>query len=166
MLDRVVVINDDAEESGGAAAVALASVRLLRQRGVPVTVLSGDRGSASLVQLGAETVALGGRHIMSGSRAAAALRGLYDPGTGDAVAAWIAAHDTPGTVYHLHNWHKVLSPSVFRALRPIASRLLISAHDYFLVCPNGGDFPYPHQSPPPLTPRGAPRPAANCDPRH
>ena len=26
MLDRVVIINDDAEESGGAAAVALASV--------------------------------------------------------------------------------------------------------------------------------------------
>src|SRR5260221_6486699 len=166
MLDRVVVINDDAEESGGAAAVALASVRLLRQRGVPVTVLSGDRGSASLVQLGAETVALGGRHIMSGSRAAAALRGLYDPGTGDAVAAWIAAHDTPGTVYHLHNWHKVLSPSVFRALRPIASRLLMSAHDYFLVCPNGGYFRYPQPSACPLASGRMRCPTANCDRRH
>src|SRR5260221_10687794 len=166
MLDRVVVINDDAEESGGAAAVALASVRLLRQRGVPVTVLSGDRGSASLVQLGAETVALGGRSIMSGNRAAAALRGLYDAGTGDAVAAWIAAHDTSGTVYHLHNWHKVLSPSVFRALRPIASRLLISAHDYFLICPNGGYFRYPQQSPCPLTPGSARCLSANCDRPH
>jgi len=49
MLDRVVVINDDTEESGGAAAVALASVRLLRERRVPVTVLSGDGGSAALL---------------------------------------------------------------------------------------------------------------------
>jgi glycosyltransferase involved in cell wall biosynthesis len=118
------------------------------------------------VQLGAETVAVGGQHIMSGNRAAAALRGLYDAGTGGAVAGWIAAHDTPGTVYHLHNWHKVLSPSVFRALRPIASRLLISAHDYFLVCPNGGYFRYPQQSPCQLTPGSARCLAANCDRRH
>ena len=166
MLDRVVVINDDTEERGGAAVIALASVRLLRQRGVPVTVLSSDGGNTGLLQLGAETVALGGRNIMSGNRAAAALRGLYDAGTGDAVAVWIAAHDTPGTVYHLHNWHKVLSPSVFRALRPIASRLLISAHDYFLVCPNGGYFRYPQQSACQLTPGSMRCLAANCDRRH
>jgi hypothetical protein len=166
MLDRVVIINDDAEESGGAAVVALASVRLLRERGVPVTVLSGDGGGAALVQFGAETVAVGGQHIMSGNRAAAALRGLYDASTGGAVAGWIAAHDTPGTVYHLHNWHKVLSPSVFRALRPIAHRLLISAHDYFLVCPNGGYFRYPQQSPCQLAPGSVRCLAANCDRRH
>jgi glycosyltransferase involved in cell wall biosynthesis len=166
MLDRVVVINDDTEERGGAAAVALASVRLLRQRGVPVTVLSSDGGSTALVQLGADAVALGGQHIMSGNRAAAALRGLYDAGTGAAVADWIAVHDTPGTVYHLHNWHKVLSPSVFRALKPIASRLLISAHDYFLVCPNGGYFRYPQQSACQLAPGSIRCLAANCDRRH
>src|SRR3977135_3107972 len=163
MIDRVVVINDDTEERGGAAAVALASVRLLRQRGVPVTVLSSDGGSTARVQLGADAVALGGQHIMSGNRAAAALRGLYDAGTGAAVADWIAVHDTPGTVYHLHNWHKFLSPSVFRALQPIASRLLISAHDYFLVCPNGGYFRYPQQSPCPLAPGTPPCPVAHCD---
>jgi hypothetical protein len=66
----------------------------------------------------------------------------------------------------LHNWHKVLSPSVFRALRPIASRLLISAHDYFLVCPNGGYFRYPQQSPCHLAPGSARRLIANCDRRH
>ena len=166
MLDRIVVINDDTEERGGAAAVALTSVHLLRRRGIPVTVLSSDGGSETLVQLGAQTVALGGRHIMSGNRVAAALRGLYDAGTGGAVSDWIAANDTPGTVYHLHNWHKVLSPSVFRALRPVASRLLISAHDYFLVCPTGGYFRYPQQSACQLTPGSVRCLTANCDRRH
>jgi hypothetical protein len=104
--------------------VALASVRLLRERRVPVTVLSGDVGSAALEEFGAETVAIGGQHIMSGNQTAAALRGLYDANTGTALSDWIAAHDTPGTIYHLHNWHKVLSLSVFCALRTVASRLL------------------------------------------
>jgi glycosyltransferase involved in cell wall biosynthesis len=166
MLDRIVVINDDTEERGGAAAVALGSVRLLRERGVPVTVLSGDGGNAALAQLGAQTFALGGRHIMSGSRAAAAVRGLYDSGAAAALAGWIARHDTPGTVYHLHNWHKVLSPAVFRALRPLAARLLISAHDYFLACPNGGYFRYPQEVACEFAPGSIRCLAANCDRRH
>jgi len=165
MLDRIVVINDDIQESGGASAVALASVRLLARQGVPVTVLSGDDSGAAS-QPEANTVTLGGRHIMSGKRAAAALRGLYDPRIGSAVASWIAANDTPRTIYHLHNWHKVLSPAVFRALRPVASRLLISAHDYFLVCPTGGYFRYPQQAACELTPGSARCLLASCDRRH
>ena len=166
MLEQVVVINDDTEESGGAAAIALASVRLLRQRGIPVTVLSGSGGGAALESVGTDTVALGGVHLMRGDRAAAAIRGLYDRGTANAVTNWISAHDTLGTVYHLHNWHKVLSPSVFRALRPIAHRLFVMAHDYFLICPNGGYFRYPQRSVCDLVPGSGRCLATHCDRRH
>lgn len=166
-LDRVVVINDDAVESGGAAAMALASARLLRQRHIPVTYLSGEpAGTPDLEREGIEVAVLGGRHLLDGSRVRAAVRGLYDGATFAALAKWIGEHDTPGTVYHLHNWHKALSTSVFRALRPVADRLVISAHDYFLACPNGGYFNYPRQSPCELRP-GSPRCIATaCDRRH
>ncbi|MBV9018568.1 MAG: glycosyltransferase family 4 protein [Alphaproteobacteria bacterium] len=166
LLEHAVVINDDAEETGGAAAIALASVRLLRQRGVRVTVLSGSGGGTALRSMGADTIALGGMHIMQGGRTAAAFRGLYDRGIAVTVARWIAANDTPGTIYHLHNWHKVLSPSVFRALRPIANRLFVTAHDYFLICPNGGYFRYPRRSICELVPGSARCLAADCDRRH
>ena len=53
------------------------------------------------------------------------------------VRAFIAAHDTPGTVYHLHGWSQILSPAIFAALAPVRARLILSAHDFFLVCPNG-----------------------------
>jgi glycosyltransferase involved in cell wall biosynthesis len=46
-------------------------------------------------------------------------------------------NDTPRTVYHLHGWLQILSPAVLHALAPVRDRLVISAHDFFLACPNG-----------------------------
>ena len=129
-IERVVVINDDATEQGGAAAIALLSTKLLNARHIPVTFLSGSADiDPELEGSGAEIGVLGGRHILDGPRGTAAVRGLFDPTIQTRLAQWIAVRDTPGTVYHLHNWHKVLSPSVFGALRRVAHRLVISAHD-------------------------------------
>jgi hypothetical protein len=38
------------------------------------------------------------------------------------VAAWIAQHDTPRTVYHLHGWLQILSPAVLHAAAPVRDR--------------------------------------------
>lgn len=165
-LDRVVVINDDATASGGAAAIALASARLLKAHGVSVTFLCGDpAGGAELTAQGIDVAVLGGRHLLNGARLAAGARGLYDIGTVRALQRWIALHDTPRTIYHLHNWHKVLSPSVFQALRKIAPRLVMSTHDYFLTCPNGGYFDYVRQTPCDLQPGSVQCIGTNCDRR-
>jgi glycosyltransferase involved in cell wall biosynthesis len=165
-LDRVVLINDDAAERGGAAVIALTSARLLHARRIPVTILSGSVDvDPELKALGIEVEVLDGRHILEGSRAAAGVRGLFDPTTQARLAEWIAANDTPGTVYHLHNWHKVLSPSVFGVLRRVAHRLVISAHDYFLVCPTGGYFDYSKGAACELAPGSWRCLAAACDRR-
>lgn len=166
-IDRVVVINDDAVGRGGAAAIALASAQALRRRGVPVTYLSGSAEIDPDLEASGTTVSvLGGRHILERERYAAAILGLYDPAIKAALGRWIDEHDTPRTVYHLHNWHKVLSPSVFSALRRVDSRLLLSAHDYFLACPNGGFFLYPQQKECGLTPNGLQCLTTACDRRH
>jgi glycosyltransferase involved in cell wall biosynthesis len=166
-IERVVVVTDDSVESGGASGIALASIRLLRQRGVNVTVLTGDAGvNSELEELGVTIVPLGGNHIMKGPRGLSAVRALYDPATNAGVKRWIVANDTAHTVYHLHNWHKVLSPSVFSALQIVASRLVMSAHDYFLACPNGGYLHYPRQTACELTPLGVRCLSTSCDRRH
>jgi len=166
-LDRVVIITDDSVASGGAASIAISSVRLLRSYGAPVTILTGDDGSNPVFRLwGADVVSLGGKHILGGSRTTAAFRGLFDPTVSAALRRWIDEHDTPGTVYHLHNWHKVLSPSALGSLRKVGSRLVVSTHDFFLACPNGGYFNFPRQQTCNLTPLGLACLATNCDKRH
>jgi glycosyltransferase involved in cell wall biosynthesis len=166
-IERVVVINDDCVRSGGAASVMLSSIEQLRSRNVPTTLITGDNGdNPDLVRSGVEVIALKGRHILEGNRIGAALRGLYDPGMAAEVGNWIATRDTPGTIYHLHNWHKVLSPSVFVPLRKVASRLIISAHDYFLTCPNGGHYFFRQGKACNLSPMGPACLAASCDKRN
>lgn len=166
-IERVVVISDDSVESGGAAGIALASIRMLRSRGIPVTLLTGDAGeNPELAEVGAQVVALGARDLLTGPRVMAALRGLYNPAAASMVADWIDRYDTLGTVYHLHNWHKVLSPSVLVPLAKVASRLVCSLHDYFLVCPNGGYSHFPRNEPCELRPMSAACLVSNCDKRH
>ncbi|MGY2046794.1 glycosyltransferase family 4 protein [Methylobacterium sp. JK268] len=166
MIERVVVISDDAVESGGAAGIALLSVRLLAERGIPVTVLNGSAPPAGPVPPGAEVISLGGEGLLQAPRGRAALTGLFSPAALRFVGDWIRRHDTPGTVYHLHNWHKVLSPAAFWPLRAVADRLLVTAHDYFLVCPNGGQMDYPRQVPCARVPLSASCLAVQCDRRN
>ena len=165
-IERVVVISDDCVTSGGAAAIALASVEELRSRGLPVTMISGDSGAnPDIGRLGAELIAFDGRHILEGTRPAI-LRGLYSRTTASLLSAWITKNDTPDTIYHLHNWHKYLSPSVFVPLREVAHRLVVSAHDYFLACPNGGYFHFPRGEVCNCTPMSGACLTAACDKRN
>jgi glycosyltransferase involved in cell wall biosynthesis len=73
--------------------------------------------------------------------------------------------DGEGVVYHLHNWSKILSPSVFQVLSGVSERLLVSTHDYFLVCPNGGYFNFKRSSPCELIPLSAACLGTDCDRR-
>lgn len=165
-IERVVVINDDCVPSGGAAAIALASVEELRSRGIAVTMITGDGGANPDVgRRGADLVAFGGRHILEGSRPAI-LRGLYSRRAASQLNAWITKNDTPGTIYHLHNWHKFLSPAAFVPLRRVAHRLVLCAHDYFLACPNGGYFHFPRGEICNRSPMGAACLMAQCDKRN
>ncbi|GJD53509.1 D-inositol-3-phosphate glycosyltransferase [Methylobacterium crusticola] len=167
MIERVVVLSDDAVESGGAAGIALRSVRLLAARGIPVTVLNGSQEAEALARVpGVTQHALGAQSLTGGARAAAAVRGVYSPDAARFVDRWIRENDTPGTVYHLHNWHKVLSPSVFRPLGRVADRLAMTAHDYFLVCPNGGQFDFQAGSACERVPMSGACLATQCDRRH
>jgi glycosyltransferase involved in cell wall biosynthesis len=165
--ERVVVINDDAVARGGAAAIAVASTKLLRARGVAVTFLTGmGPADPGLEACGAMVSILGGRHLLDRSTGSAITKGLFDPDTKLALTRWIDANDTPETIYHLHNWHKVLSPSVFVPLRRVAGRLMISTHDHFLACPNGAYFHYPRQRACELRPGSLACVATACDRRH
>jgi len=133
--DRIVVINDLSHAMGGASALAVASARAFAQRGHAVAFLAGDTPDPALESSGVAITALGQARLLGHS--GALLDGLWNRAAARMLRAWIAAHDTPGTVYHLHGWSQILSPAVFAALAPVRERLVISAHDFFLACPNG-----------------------------
>ena len=141
MIDRIVVINDLARPQGGASLLALQSALAFAARGQAVTVLSGDHGPDRAVT-GIEFVSLGQERLLARGLAKAFVSGMYNRPARVMIADWIARHDTPGTIYHLHGWSQILSSSVFSALQPVRRRTVMSAHDFFLTCPNGAQFDF------------------------
>jgi glycosyltransferase involved in cell wall biosynthesis len=164
--DRVVIVNDTSTARGGATELALMSMRLLRGRGLAVTYLCGDDGSnPELKDLGVQVVAAGERPLLDRPTRDAMRNGLHNHATRAMVTRLVQQADTPGTVYHVHGWSQILSPSVFGPLAPVAERTVIHAHDMFLACPNGAYMDYPRHRICHRRPLGAACLVTQCDKR-
>ncbi len=166
MIERIVVINDSSVAKGGATGLSLASALAFRKRGLAVTLLTGDGGqNPELAEAGIDVVALGQDRLLSSPMHKVLFSALYNKAAKEMVADWIAQNDGPGVVYHLHGWAQILSPSIFQALKPVSDRLVLSAHDFFLVCPNGAFAFLNTGAVCTLTPMSAACVKANCDRR-
>ena len=163
---RVTIVNDASVARGGATGLALMQARMLALRGVPTTFFAADSlGNEALRSLGVRVINVGSDPLMKAPPWKAATRGLYNPAVRQALARLIADEDTPDTVYHVHSWSKTLTPSVFSALRPVAARSFIHAHDFFLACPNGGFMDYRAGLPCTRVPLSVDCLTTNCDKR-
>ena len=163
---RVVILNDSSVAKGGATGLAVLSARMLRARNIPVTFIAGDAGDdGAITATGAELVTMDDQLLLDAGAAKAMVRGIYNTAARDRIASYIADTDTPETVYHLHGWSRILSPAVFDALKPVAARTYIHAHDFFLACPNGAFFNFRKDTQCPLTPLSAACLTTACDRR-
>ncbi len=166
MLRRVVVISDLSVERDGPTAIAFATVRMLRRNGVDVTYVCGDHGSnPALQELGVRVVPVGGRELVTAHPLNAVFAGLYNFKAADILGNVVREAGEEGVVYHLHNWSKILSPSIFGVLGRVSERLFISTHDFFLACPNGGYFDFQRKSTCELDPLSFACLTTNCDRR-
>jgi glycosyltransferase involved in cell wall biosynthesis len=164
--DRIVVINDLARPIGGASALAVQSAIGLARRGLSVTFVSGDTPADSgLGHPDVTMIGLGQDRLLSRGRVQAIAAGWWNHAALRMIETEVIAHDTPGTVYHLHGWSQILSPAALAALTPVRDRLVISAHDFFLVCPNGAYADLVSGAPCPHVPLGMACCLAGCDRR-
>jgi len=160
--DRVIIINDRSAAVGGASNLSLLLRTSLEEEGVPVTFFAGDRAGQAP---DATAINLNGQPLLDQGRLAAFAGGIYNASAYSALERFIRSYDTPSTIYHVHGWSKILSPSIFRALASVRERAVLHAHDYFLVCPNGGFVNYPGLSVCKLAPMSMACLATQCDKR-
>ena len=163
---RVVLISDLSEPRDGPSVIALKTAATLVDRGIAVDYVCGDFGrNPTLESRGVRIHAVGADDLRSSSFATAVVQGLYNRAAALRLKALVRVHDTPDTLYHVHNWSKILSPSIFDALRPVMDRVILTAHDYFLACPNGGYFHFQRGLPCDETPLSLACLTTNCDRR-
>ena len=119
-MDRILQINDyPVEAAGGAEVVMSRTITLLRKHGAIVDTFT----SADLAE-----------------RIRTPLRYVDNPEARRALAGRLRAFRPD--VVHLHNYYHVLSPGILATLekykRRHPLRVVMTAHDYHLICPNSG----------------------------
>jgi glycosyltransferase involved in cell wall biosynthesis len=161
--DRVVIINDRSAMVGGASNLAILSAKMFQQRGLDVTYFCGDQPDGDKPV--PDTIGLAGKPLVLQGKLSAFASGLYNAKAYTALHDLIRDQDTPSTIYHVHGWSKILSPSIFRALANVRQRTVLHAHDYFLACPNGGFTNYQTDHICQLRPMSAQCVTSQCDKR-
>lgn len=164
-IERVVVIHDFASPEGGAGVLAIQAAQEYRRRGIPVTYFAGAINGAGEGLEGIGVVGLHAARLLDTSPARAMIQGFHNRAAHHSLRDWIAANDTSHTVYHLHNWSQILSPAIFTALAGVEDRLVVTCHDFFNICPNGGFTDFPHSQPCELKPLSVSCLASQCDRR-
>lgn len=165
-MTRVVIINDASVARGGATGLATLQAKMLHDRGLTVLYAAGDTDPGTMFDGRAiETRHAGGAALLKQNPLQAATRGFYSPAARDLIAQ-LVSEDTPDTVYHVHSFAKALTPSIFKPLQAVATRVFLHGHDFFLACPNGGFMDYRHMEPCSRKPLSLDCVATNCDKRN
>jgi glycosyltransferase involved in cell wall biosynthesis len=164
---HVVILAEFAAASGGAEKVALESARGLAEAGLAVTYIQAIAGEADrmLDHGNIRRIVLGLPDIWSlgGVRAAAA--GIWHGAAARSLAAALDGLPARPDCIHLHQWTRALSPAIFPVLFRLDVPLVVTLHDYFLVCPNGVHYRFDRAEPCGLAPLSAACIAAPCDAR-
>ena len=140
---EVIILNDHASITGGSASVAIASARELAAQGVSVTFFAcvGPVASELRSIKNLDVICLGQEEIAKNpNRLQAFSGGLRNGRAVRALRALLATKSPEHTIVHAHGWTKALSPFALAAVTRLGFRLVVTLHDFFISCPNGGFF--------------------------
>jgi len=144
---RIVILNDFGHVNGGASKVALNSAVAFAGSGYEVTLFCAvEPIDPSLNHPGIRVVCTGQKEIRSDpQRARAAYQGLWNRTASDALSFLLSEYDPRNTIVHVHGWTKALSSAALHTAIERNFKVVVTMHDYFLACPNGGFFDYQKQ---------------------
>ena len=165
---HVIVVNDYGSVSGGADHVAITSVNALADAGIDVTFVSSvapvassiDETKVRIINFGFEDL------ISNPSRSIAAVNGLWDIRCAKRFGEVLDNYDITNTIIHFHTWVKSLSASVLNESIRRGFKHVVTLHDYFLVCPNGGFYNYSTKTHCGIHPLSLKCTLTNCDSRN
>lgn len=163
----IVVVSDFGYIEGGAVSVAVKTAVLLASEGHKVVFFCGEGPVCEeLAVSDVETVCLGMPSINSNPSKLDAIRnGVWNAHAYKMFSDLLNRNDLKGAIVHVHTWTKVLSSAVFAAATENGNPILLTVHDYFSVCPNGGFYDYNDKRICESKPRSVTCVCRNCDKR-
>lgn len=137
----VVIVNDFDYVQGGASKVSVDTAKILQENGYRVIFFSGTHSDDLYVDYGYQNITLNMPEALNDkNKIRGAFRGLYNWKAKKELKKLLMTLDRKNTIVHIHGWTKTLSCSVFDILFKLKFKTVLTLHDYFTACPNGGYF--------------------------
>lgn len=141
-ISNVVIVYDYAFINGGAAKVAIKSAIGLCGKVNVVFFSAVAPVCDELINSDVEVKCLGMEDINSKKRLKAMKQGIWNSTSKNEFSRFLDQYDSRDTIIHFHGWCKALSSSIISVAERKNFSCIITLHDYFSVCPNGGFFNY------------------------
>lgn len=164
----VIIVNDFGYINGGASQVAIESALLMREKGHDVIFFTAVAPIDERLQdAGIKIVCIDQKECLHyKNKLTGAITGLWNWKAYKQLDRLLQQLDVNTSIVHVHVWIKALSSSIFAAIAKNQFKLVVTAHDYFLACPDGGFYNYPKQKICPYHALSRQCICTNCDKRN
>lgn len=167
-IKNIVIVSDYAYIEGGASKVAIQSALSFSENTDLNIYFFAGNGTLceELANSKVKTICLNMPDLLGNkNRLDAVIKGIYNKKAGKELEKLILSLNIDETVVHIHTWTKVLSSSVFKVCEKLKVKTFITAHDYFLACPNGACYNFVKHQICELKPMSFKCLLCNCDSR-
>lgn len=165
-IENVVIVNDFNYTQGGASKVAIDTARLLKENGLNVYFFSAVNKQEENIEGITYISTNQNEALREKNKIKGAMNGIYNFKVRKEMKKLLKTLDTNNTIVHVHGWTKALSSSVFDIVFKMKFKVVLTLHDYFTACPNGGYFNYKKNEICHLNPLSKECIKCNCDSRN
>ncbi len=144
-IKNVVVINDFDYIQGGASKVAIETANLLKREYPQLNIyfFSGCTSNDNLLDNKIVNISTEqGENLKDKNKIRGMINGIYNFDAKNKLNKLLKTLNKDETIIHVHGWTKSLSCSIFDVILKKKYKLVVTLHDYFTACPNGGYFNY------------------------
>ncbi len=165
-IKTIVIINDFNYVQGGASKVAIDTAKLLKEKNFNVYFFSAVNKKEDEIE-GIKYISTNqDEALKEKNKLKGAFNGIYNLKAKKELKRLLKTLDRETTIIHVHGWTKALSSSIFDIAFKMRFKVVLTLHDYFTACPNGGYFNYPKNKICHLKPLSWKCIKCNCDSRN
>lgn len=164
-IKNVIIINDFDYINGGASKVALSTAEILDKQGKNVYFFSAihkeknDKSNIKYITTNQK------EPLKDSNKLRGIINGIYNFKAKRKLKKLLKNLKKENTIIHIHSWIKALSSSIFDVISKEKFRCIVTFHDYFFMCPNGGFFNYKNNKICEIKPLSLQCIKCNCDSR-
>lgn len=166
-IKNVIIINDFNYTQGGASKVSIDTANLLVDKFEKVYFFSCSKEKSKELNQNVIDVYTGqGEALNDSNKVRGIVNGLYNVRAKKELKKLLSKLNRNETIIHIHGWTKCLSSSIFDIVFKEKFKIVLTLHDYFTSCPNGGFFNYNNYKICELKPMSYNCIRCNCDSRN